>query len=99
MALMLLQLCLESLKQGECICRSAGKPGNNAVIVETSNLARGCLQHDVSERYLAVSAQRDALAAANRHDCCSVESIANICLNTRRINDRTVTSVPYFWGP
>ena len=67
-ALVLLQLGLETLEQREGIRRAAGEAGQDLFVVEPPHLARRGLDYDVAERDLAVAAQRHAAAATHGKD-------------------------------
>ena len=56
-ASVLFELRLESRKQGERIGRGAGKPSEDLVTIESSNLASAVFQDRVAERDLSVSAE------------------------------------------
>jgi hypothetical protein len=56
-ALVLLQLGLEALEQGEGVGRGAGKAGQHLVMVELAHLARAGLDDGVAQGDLAVAAQ------------------------------------------
>lgn len=95
MALMLFQFCLESLEQSKRVCRSASKSGDNAVMEQAPDLARRCLEHDVSQCHLTITTQRHSPAAPNRHYCCSVENLTH----NVRIDLCSLKLVPESWGP
>jgi hypothetical protein len=62
-ALVLLQLALEALEQGEGVRGGAGEAGQHLVVVELADLAGGCLDDDVAQGDLAVAADRHLPAA------------------------------------
>jgi hypothetical protein len=70
----LLQLGLEALEQGEGVGRGTREAGEDAVLVQAPDLARGGLDDDVAEGHLAVAAHGDAFAAAHGEDGGAVES-------------------------
>ncbi len=59
MALVLFQLGLEALEQGEGVGGGAGKTGQHLLAVELAHLARRAFDDDVAERDLAVAADGD----------------------------------------
>jgi hypothetical protein len=75
---MLVQLGFEALEQREGIGGRAGKPRQNAVMMQAPHLACALLDHDIAERDLAVAAQGDARAAAYRNDRGSVKILHGI---------------------
>ena len=64
-ALVFFQFGFEALEQGEGIRGAAGKPGQNAVVIQPPHLAGSRLDHDITQRHLAVAAERDQGAAAD----------------------------------
>ena len=80
MAGVLLQLCLKSLEECERISRAAGEPGEHLAIVQTADLACARLDHDVAERDLTVTAQRNAAVATDRDDRRAVELFQSVAV-------------------
>ena len=74
-ALVLLELRLEALEEREGVGRGAGEAGEDAVVVEAADLARGGLDDDVAERHLPVAAHGDLAAAADADDGGAVEGL------------------------
>src|SRR2546426_3014600 len=72
-ALVLVELRLEALEEREGIRRAAGESGEDLILVQAPHLLRAALDDDLPERDLAVAAERDARAAANRKDGGAVE--------------------------
>ncbi len=81
---MLFQLGLEALEQGECVGRAAGEAGQDLVVIQAADFARGLLDHDVAQRDLTVAAQRDGGAAPNGKDGGAVVGV-----HTRVLDDRS----------
>ena len=73
MALVLLELGLESLEQRERVGGRARESGKHLVVIEPADLARRGLDHDVAERDLAVAAQGHFAVAAHGKDGGAVE--------------------------
>ncbi|SOY39927.1 hypothetical protein CBM2589_B10208 [Cupriavidus taiwanensis] len=67
-ALVFLQLGLEAVQQREGVGGAAGKADQHLAVVDTAHLARGALHHDIAERDLTITAQRDLIAAADADD-------------------------------
>src|SRR5262245_34169492 len=67
-ALMLFELGLEALEQGEGVGRPAGEARKDAIVVEAPDLARTCLDDDVPERDLPVSSESDLPITTDRED-------------------------------
>src|SRR5262249_25539234 len=67
-ALMLLELRFEALEQREGVRCTACEAGQNLLVIQPPDLARGLLDYDVAERDLTVTAQRDRIAAPDRKD-------------------------------
>jgi hypothetical protein len=67
-ALVLVELGLEALEEGEGVGGAAGEAGEDLSVVERAHLARGGLDDDVAEGDLAVAAERDTIAAPHRQD-------------------------------
>src|SRR5690606_12441208 len=72
-SLVLVELRLEALEQGEGIGGTAREPAQNALVIEPPHLAGARLDDDVAERHLAVAAHRDALAAPYAENRAAVE--------------------------
>ena len=72
-ALVFFQLGLEAFEQGEGVGGATGEAGQYLVVIQAAHLACGGLDHDIAEGYLAVAAQRHALATAHRYDGSSVK--------------------------
>src|SRR5690606_32443398 len=66
---MLLQLAVEAFEQGEGIGRAAGESGDDLAVVQPAHLARTGLDDGVAQGDLAVTTQRDLVAAPYRYDC------------------------------
>src|SRR5690606_20388224 len=73
-ALVLLQLALEALEQGERIRGAAREAGEDAVVVETPYLPRVALDDGLAQGHLAVAAHHDAAAAPHGKDGGSMEN-------------------------
>jgi hypothetical protein len=69
MTLMLFELTLEALEQGEGIGGGPGKTGQYLTLVEPTHLARIALHHGRTERDLTIAADHDPVAASYREDC------------------------------
>ena len=59
MALVLFQLGLKALEQGEGVGRGTGKTGQHPAMVELAHLARRALDDDIAQRDLTVAANGD----------------------------------------
>jgi hypothetical protein len=64
-ATMLFELRLEPTEQRETISRRSGKPGQNAILVETTHLLRLMFDNRLPERHLAVTGQDDNVAVSD----------------------------------
>ena len=73
LSLVLLELGLEPLEEGERVGRGAREAREHAVLVEAAHLAGGGLHDDVAEGHLAVAAHGDLVAAAHAEDGGAVE--------------------------
>ena len=62
-ALMLFELGLKALEQGECVRGSAGKTREDFLVIQAPYLARGGLDHHIAERDLPITAQCNGVAA------------------------------------
>src|ERR1700693_1897041 len=62
---MLLQLALETREQGERVGGAAGKTGENLVLKEAADLARGLLEDVVAESDLAVASHHHLVGPAH----------------------------------
>src|SRR5262245_21471741 len=72
-ALVLVELGLEALEQGERVGGAAREAGEDAILVEAPHLFGAALDHDVAEGDVAVAAERDHAVAAYREDGVAVE--------------------------
>ena len=68
-AAILLELGLEAREQRERIGRRAGKPGENAVVVEPPDLPGALFDDGVAEGHLTVAGHHRLVAVANRQHC------------------------------
>src|SRR5687767_3622395 len=62
-SLVLVELRLEALEERERVGGAAGEAREDALLVEPPHLARAALDYDLTERHLAVAAERDGCAA------------------------------------
>src|SRR5208283_2023865 len=67
-AVILLQLGLETAEQSESVGGRAGKSGENLVLIETANLLRPMLDDRFPERDLAVASHDNLVVAADAED-------------------------------
>jgi hypothetical protein len=65
---MLVELRFKAFEEGKGIGRAAGKAGEDLALMNTANLARAGLDHEVAKRHLPVAAHGHTLAAANRQN-------------------------------
>src|SRR5690625_2152187 len=65
------KLAFKALEKRECIGRGAGKPGQNAILVQTPHLACVGFHDGVAKRDLAIAGNHDLIAASDRNNGCS----------------------------
>src|SRR5690606_2572820 len=95
MALVFLELGFETFLQREGIGGGAGKARQDAILIETADFARRTLDDDVAQGDLAVSSQRNGVAAANAQNGGSVKLFHGIFLLKPSHGD----GHPFFKGP
>src|SRR5690606_35218611 len=89
-ALVLLELALEALEEGEGVRRPAGESGQHLILVEPAHLAGVGLHDRVSERHLSVAAERHPPVAANAEYRRAVDVHAASWLWLARVASRVV---------
>ncbi len=82
-AAILFQLGLEAGEQRKGVGRRAGKAGQDAFVVQTTDLLRAVLDHCLAEGHLSVSGQHGAVAMSDRKDCCAVKHRFSDCIGLR----------------
>ncbi len=65
---MFFQLGFEAFEQREGVGGAAGETGDHLAVVEAAHFARVALHDGIAQRYLAVAADHDVIAASNRDD-------------------------------
>jgi hypothetical protein len=70
-----LQLALEALEQGKCVRRAAGKSGQHLAAVQAADLAGIGFHHALSQRDLAITADRNVAVPAHRQNGGAVNSL------------------------
>ena len=78
-ALVFFELAFEAVEQGEGVGGAAGEAAQHLALVQLAHLAGRALHDDVAQRYLAIAAERDLLAAPYAQDGGAVK-LFHVCL-------------------